>query len=344
MNLIIVFCLASFLVLTNKKVLMQTAILIVTLLFALRTNVPDISNYEDIYVNPLEYGDGIEYGFLVFCDFFRNILGISFRPFLFIITLLLFEIWLFLSVKLLDTYRVGLAFVIFLSYWGIFFYGIVFRAAISITLCYIALYILLKYNNKWKYLYVVLFILLATNLQVGSILFFFSFLLNRRLSSLFLYIVISLSIIFLFASSLLPIESYITAFSLLIESARIYHYSEHIDDSQGISIITWVYILSSFLLVYYRRFISADLFVNRVYNLFLNMFVFGTLLSSILCNVDSASRFPAQWLFFDFIVFFILLTKNNSVYIRKMQYPFASLIALVKIYALLHYFPLLLNF
>ena len=147
MKLIVVYIFSIFLFRSKGKGLHHVAILILSALFSMRgITVPDTEPYMDIYKAGSNY-IGIEQGFLWLCDYF-NSWGASFPVFVFFLSIVMLEMWYYCSCKIFGKNSVGVMAIMMLSYFGFYFYGIVLRSAIAITLCYFGITILFSVKRK----------------------------------------------------------------------------------------------------------------------------------------------------------------------------------------------------
>lgn len=338
MTLIIVIFIASLFAFHKTKNSLHISILLLSYLFSCRsTLVPDTEAYMSIYEYGLDWHEPIEIGFLYLCHIFKNIIHFSFAGFIFVITLLLFETWYYIVKRLLVGYDIRVAFVIFLSYYGIFFYGVVLRSAIAITLCMVGIYYLNSHRTTKSLVIYIVLVLISALFQVGSLLFLFTPLCYRRYSQKTLYTIIYLSVVVLFVSSTSYISTIIEQFSQLVNIGRMGDYASNYVENSGFSIQVLLNIFIGGLLVYCR---GNDKFLQdfKTSNLFINMCVFATLIISLLNNFDSGARLGMQWSFFEFIPITILATRYKKIYIIMMTY------VVIKMFALLHYFPDIFNY
>ena len=344
MTLIIILLLSFILAKSKNWQIQQVSILLMVFLFGLRSyGIPDVENYIEMYRDTLDYDDGIEYGFLLLCHFFKTI-GFEFHGFLLLITFLMFESWWYLTRKITDSNIIFFPFIIFCSYWGVYYYGIVLRSAIAITLMFWGIFFLYSYKKKLGITLFSLFLFLSITIQIGSLLFLLVFLFRREIKAFYLYITVALSSLLLITGAFSSIGQYVVAISSFMGSQRFGHYVENMDGSDGASIRAWSYIVFAIMFICLRKYLNENERLREWYNLFLNMFILALVINSALWEIPVASRLPSQFLFFDYFLFYFVVCKSKSVHIRKASGPILLIVTMIKLFSLIHYFPDVLNF
>lgn len=136
---------------SRSRILHVCLILIYAFVFSLRSDsVPDTVAYKEMYLG--YYGsDTIESGYLWLCSVFRE-WGFSFREFLFIWIFACLIIWRYCTVRITKSNDLFVALMLFMSYMGIYNYGIILRAATALTIIFIALTYYLNSNSKYRIL------------------------------------------------------------------------------------------------------------------------------------------------------------------------------------------------
>lgn len=276
-------------------------------------SIADTPEYKEMFegVNSIPY----EKGFLFLCDFFHGI-GFSFRTFLFFISLIGLSIWLFITKIIIDKRLVLMAFIVYCSYMGIYYHGIVLRAGLAVLINYIGIYYgLVKRKNYIIFYACVLFSMLF---HISAILFaFVPIIVQKEYQSKTLYITLTVSFLFMFVSDN---ESYITNFLLYtignVELAgldRLGGYIEKAEES-ALSLTKIKYYLSGLMLIYLSNYIKRGYSKYKTFNIFKNVYIFGLLLLFLFSFAPGAARIAQLFLFFEFMPFIILY---ESIDIRK---------------------------
>lgn len=344
MIIIIVLMLVYFLCLSRDRLLHQFAIILLCFLFSGRSSlVPDTLNYEAIYNQNIASDDNIEIGFLYLCCLFKN-LGFSFREFLFIITLLCLESVYYYSTFFTSKGNAGTIILLLISYFGLYYYGIVLRSAIAITLCYCGIVNSLRKRSFLSKLSLILIIIIASTIHISTVLFILVFIAFFKIPSYLLKTIICLSIFFLTSTSVIPISQYIYSLTIALNATRLTHYANMLETSDGAGILSWLYVLISILGVKFRNSLLTKGIDNYIYNCFLNLYIFGSLINSILWQIPGGSRVSMQFLFFEFIIIYFLIFRIGLI--KKYKYKFISVGAycLIKTFALFHYIPNLMKY
>lgn len=351
MHLILVFLVVTILFCSKKGVLHQLAIILLVLFFSSRNElVPDTIEYIDIYNNP-DASLSFEVGYRFLCHFFKDILGLTFKQYLAVILFILLELFYYTTKKLFPIYKTGVLTVLLLSYFGFFYYGIVLRNSIAITISYSAIPLLIQ-NTNYKILRKSIRLLLFWGIVFFASLFHQAALLFVIVPFLLFsfpqwtkYLLLLLSSVLLFLGTISPIYSFISSFILDNEIARVSAYFVRDLSSDWAGVLQWYYVGFGFLFVFNDKNV---VFLNdkekRLYTLFLNLYIVGVFLNSALWQVDVAARFAMQILFFDFILFYVLVFRNvktKDIYFKV--FLFLSICG-IQFFSLIHFVPLILNY
>ena len=347
MKIIIVYIVITFFSLfTRGKVFEYLSVVLLSFFFASRSLfVPDAAAYQDFYLTNISEGSSIEYGYMYLCYIFHSILGVSFRVYLFILSLFLLMCWRFSINRLFPKVPFQFFLISFLPFFGFYYYGAVLRASIAITISMVGMSFLFKDNSSKRIIIYLLCVLLAMQFHVTAILFFFVFLALPEYKNHTLYILIALSVFFITRGNLPLVDAYLAGVVEYFSFDRLSPYFMRYTQVNT-SILSITYIIISFVAVYYRKhltFYTID--EKRLFNIILNMHVLATLLNSMVDKVQAATRLPMQWLFFEFVVVTLLCLRhpymkaNSSL--RNIVFLFYSF---VMFFAFIHYFPLFLKY
>lgn len=338
MKIIIILIIVYLLCISEKKALHQVAILLLCFLFANRaTSVPDTLNYIEIYEQNLTIIDNIEIGYLYLCAFFHS-LGLSFSQYLFCILFICLEILYKHTSTILRNRHIGIALVMLMSYFGLYYYGIVLRSAIAITICFCGIANVLFKQTPTSKLILLILIILASTIHISSLLFLLAFISFINLPKSILWAIIIATVLLLTTTSIIPISQFIEYVTVGLNANRLTRYASMLETSDGASILSWTYIFISAVALRKKNNIRND-FDKNVCNCFLNLYIFGSLINSLFWQIPGGSRLSAQFLFFEFIVVYYLIFKMDLVRRYGNQLMIGVLYVTIKTFALFHYYP-----
>lgn len=287
--------------------------------------IPDTEPYWEIF-SGYKIGS-YEKGFLFLCDVFRGFC-FSFRTFLFFVSLIGLSIWSFITIRIIDKRLILLAFIVYSSYMGIYYHGIVLRAGLAVVINYIGIYYGLVKRKKYIIFYAC--VLFSMLFHISAILFaFVPIIVQKEYQAKTLYITLTVSFLFMFISANI---SYITNFLLYIIDnvelnglGRLGGYIEKAEES-ALSLTKIKYYLSGLMLIYLSNYIKRDYSKYKTFNIFKNIYVLGLLLLFLFSFAPGAARIAQLFLFFEFIPFIILY---ESIEIRKKNFLRIFLFVLV---------------
>lgn len=341
MKIIIVLISAYLLCISNTKIFHHIAILLLCILFASRTTaIPDTINYVDIYETNLVSNDSIEIGYLYLCKFFQS-LGFSFNQYLFCILLICLELIYKYTCVLLKNKYIGIALIMLISYFGLYYYGIVLRSSIAITLCYCGIANALIKETRSSKITLFILILVSSTIHISSLLFIFSFIAFYQIPKPILLIVICITVLLLTTTSVIPVSQYIESITLALNANRLTRYASMLETADGASLLSWTYILISVVALKFRDSIKND-YDKKVYNCFLNLYLCGSLINSLFWQIPGGSRLSMQLLFFEFIIVYYLVFRVDMMRRYSNQMLLVFFYVLIKSFALFHYTPSLL--
>lgn len=343
-NLIIVAIIVFLLALNNSKIKNHAVIIMLSLLFGSRPmDVPDTVNYYDIFLYSMD--DSMfhyEYGYRLLNYFCHDVLGLGFHLYLFLLSFLMLEIWYFCTRKMVPNAHISLMMLLYISFYGFYFDGVVTRNALAIMICYLGIYILF-FNRKYiKYVFYVLLVLLAFTQHAAAILFLVVPFLFRKFGDKFIYGWLIVNFLLIIFSSAGFVEGILGRFIVYDEFSRFSHYGDgSYENEQGLSILFLLNFVLSIVCAVFRKTIHDDR--KQVYNIFLNIFLFGVTLDCATWTLSTASRLGAQFISFSFIPLYLLFCESSLM--KKQAGKVAVyLLSFAEFYALIHYFPLFLNF
>lgn len=342
MTFIIVYLLVIFLFSINRKWSHQLSIIVLSILFASRNkSVPDTVPYMEMYNDVSGYG-GIEPGFLRICEFFHN-LGIPFSVFIFIISIIMLETWYYCTQRIFGKNSVGVMAIMMLSYFGFYFYGMVLRSAIAITLCYIGVMVLLTKKINWySYLKYYIIVFLAFQFHQSVVLFSLAPLMLVKFNLKLQYLIAVSSFLFLFITDILPIKNYLELYLNAYEGSRFGYFLERDFNSTRAGIRSVLYSVISVFSVYCASKVNPNCDQRRIIDFFVNIYIVGAIINSLIWELPAATRLPMNWLFFEFAVVYCVTFYNNQLI--KQKRLIILMYTIISFAVLLHSFPLILNY
>lgn len=332
-----------FLLFTWKKrnSTMPTVLLLVSyiIVFTFRSmNVSDTEAYVLIFNNV--YDVGIENGFKFVCNVLRGS-GVSFRQFLFVIALFNITIWALCTRKILQQNNLLIPLLFFMSYSGIYTYGIILRASMAESIMLVAItYMFLHYNvvhsknvnkqsnvlkhfsRKLSLKIIVLFTLLymLTFLFHQTALIFIVILIVYfvPLSSKIRYIISAFSLlVFLFPN----VTSIISNYLMLFISTNDLRFSGYLSEAGtlelGITQTFWV--ISAFFYIHCTNYIQDEKNRNK-YIFILNIFVIGVFFTALLSFVTAGVRVGLMLTFYEYLLPALLINYVKDT--RKKRIVF----------------------
>ncbi len=330
---------------SKHKSAIHIAILLFGILFSMRNDlVPDTIPYRELYNYNISSETSSEIGFLYLCYFFHNILGLSFAQFLFIFTVSLMELWCYITKKMLPGYQLPMLFIGFMSYFGIFFFGIVLRSSLAILTVYWGLTFLIKKSILGSIVFI-LSLGLAFLFHRTSIIFLLAFVCLINYNKYILYTLIGVAILAAITHPFASIQGQLELF--LGASEEFSKYNSYAMDetlNTGFDAIFTSYVLIGLVGVYMRKYIGGSEKERVIYNLLLNLYVIGIMLDSVMADFRAGGRLPMQFLYFEVIVVYMILFRNKKIAKLNAKPLYFMLFMMAKLTLLLHRTPLLLNY
>ncbi|WP_369696123.1 EpsG family protein [Parabacteroides gordonii] len=282
---------------------------IIALLSLLRSdNIPDTLEYKEIYLfQSME--DIVETGFMFINKSFLSF-GVSFHLFLLIYLCFLFCCYFLCTRKLVE--NVNLAFLLFLPYFGFYYFGIIIRVALAISICYIGITYLLNHKTPYGIFFYYAIVTIAFFIHQTTILFYILPLVGFiNIKKKYLYVILSIGILLPFISLQNQILTQLETMSQLLSfSPRFQKYIDHADTSSqmyGLSKIKFG--LCGILFVYLKDYIYPN--KVKTYNFFLNTYCIGTILTLMFYFVPAGGRLGEIFIFFEFILLTFLYEYSS---------------------------------
>lgn len=331
----------------NKKWFVHFLFITLSYILAMGSSlIPDRDNYLEIYNEPyaINHIGNFEYAFLMLCYFFHFVLEIEFKDFLFILFFISFEIWFIITNQIFKKDNIFIAFALFMSFYGFFYFGIVIRNMVALIFLYAAFYFFLLKSGALKYIMFFVFCLLAYEFhRISGVFLLLIPLLNIKIPQRSLFWLFLLSIIIMLTGSLSFIQIIVKE-SLQIEGFdRVEHYVNSTDT--GASIIS-VQILFNFIismLLLMQR-VNIDEGKKHIYDFFLNLNIMGLLVMAICWKMPSAYRLYNYFFFYNFIPLFCIFFYTNSKLMYRLRYIGSILLSFVYLIILIYCNPFMLLF
>ena len=338
--LILFFILTCILALINKKKLIHVLFLSFAYLFSIMRHeeIPDTVNYIELYNDPLALNHigNFETGYIFLCYLFNDILGVKFELFIFIWSLSFFEIWYAISRKLLPKDNLIMAFSLFMSFYGFFYFGIAFRNMIALMIVYSAIFIYLHYKKVIKYFICLLLCLLAYEFHRTTILFLLLIpFINKKYHKSVYIIMYSLSVLLLILSNMDIFNGVFGIMGNIEEFERLEHYMKEVDNNTS---VFSVQILLNFLVSIYS-YLQRDNIMEenkKIYNFFFNLNVVGILFMCISLKMPVAYRFYNTFFFFNFILLYLMFYRNKLPLFIKHGYLYSIIASVVYFVSLIY--------
>lgn len=345
MLIIVTFIIALLICRSNIKGGIHIAILLFGFLFSMRNDlVPDTIPYRDLFNRNISLEVSAEIGYVYLCYFFHNVLGTSFGQFLFVFTVVFMEVWCLITKKILPSYKLPMLYMGFMSYFGIFYFGVVLRASVAIIIAYWGMTFLIKKSLSTSIVFI-LFLGFAFLFHKTSIIFLLAFVCLINYNKYILYTLIGVAILAAITHPFASIQGQLELF--LGASEEFSKYNSYAMDetlNTGFDAIFTSYVLIGLVGVYMRKYIGNSERERVIYNLLLNLYVIGILLDSVMADFRAGGRLPMQFLYFEVIVVYMILFRNRKMAKLNAKPLYFMLFMMAKLILLLHRTPLLLNY
>ena len=172
-HIIFIFIVILFISLSKKKAALFLCFALVLWLFSFRTNeIPDTEVYHWMYDDPISRLGHNEFGFLLIGYIFKTITNADFIVYYLALVGICLFLWYYGSRKLLDgNEHWGMLFLIFISFFGFLYMGVLIRNCISELLVFSGLVFLINERGKKSHILYIMFVLIATSIHKSSIIF-----------------------------------------------------------------------------------------------------------------------------------------------------------------------------
>ena len=307
--------------------------------------ISDSLNYRDIYY----FGDvdlQIEVGYLFLCGFFRN-MGLPFEAFLCFINALCFCLLGYIYVKCFGWRDVLIPYIVLISFFGSWNYGIIIRASIASTFILLAVYYLYccrqTVSLKNLLLYYVIIVCAFFIHRSAFVFFLVPVFVNIDFKSGYLYLLLIVA----FILPNIPIlndmvYSLVTTFGSIVGTDKFDIYSNlaHNNGLRSISLMS--YILFGALFVYMKGHLNLSAYQYRFYNVMVNLYVVGVVLVGLFSSIPAGERLSYLFLTFDSLLMSYCFIYSNANVLFKYMCLFV--VVAVNLFSLFRKVPELLSY
>lgn len=262
-------------------------------------------------------------------------LNFDFNSFLFCMLVLMIGVWHYSTKKILQD--IHLALLLFISFIGIFFWGVVLRAALGLTMGYLAFVILQNKENNYRYYCFYTLITIATFFHYSIALFaIFPLFVHRYYSASILYFILVL-LLFIPLINLQYLLSGVLNSALNIDIfTRFSGYMSNDDYYSNVYPLRYVKnIFFGFCFVYARMYLLSK---KEIYNYFLNIYIIGCMIAMGLHFIGAGgSRLALNCFFFEFLLWGLIYQgssfKKKSMLLLLIAFAVINFSDLVRTYS-----------
>ena len=347
-SIFLFYILAVITCIIRNKWVIHAVIIGFAYLFSTRNdNVPDTENYINIFEDATWYilnGTG-DIGFSLLNLVSHDFLHLTYPVFLFILTFLLMEFWLYSTKKLFPNGRYGVLFLLFISYFGFFYLGITIRNAIALILCNHAVVCYLCRDKK-KILFFSIWVILATLFHKTSIIFFVLIpFLRMRIKPIILIFILLFSTTFAIFNNIPVVKTILETISSYTDGYD--KYSEYTNDKVVTKFLTVTFLMELVISIaviwgYYSvRLSKRSMYLYMTYSKFV---LFGLVIHLALWTMPVVTRLSREFIFFSSVIFYLQLFHNQAKMGINTRYICTVLISLAYFVVLIYAESSILNY
>lgn len=344
MTFIIFFWLVIFFLLFSKnRISLHIIIFICALFMSIRgLETPDTLSYLEWFEYPPLLSPHVEKGYAIFCLFFND-LGFSFRFYLFLLAFIEMEIWVYCTRRLFPHSNINILLAMCLSFYGIYFWGCVLRASMSITIAYLAFTFLLSNRGPLikKLLLYYMLILLASCFHISALIYLLCPLLTMNIAGKIRWIVLLGGIVLVFLLDQIGLTNYMElVIGNVEEMNRFQHYTDD-EDKNSILSFFWIisFVISLTIVINYEKILKKG--NPKIRRFMMNLYLIGFLLLTLTINIPAGSRLGMMFTFFEFGVIYYFSTLLKS---KRRQMVLYGSYSFLRFAYMIHSFPLFLNY
>lgn len=343
-NIIIVFFVILFITLYKPKISFILGSLCLLWMLSLRTNeIPDTDVYKWMYDDPFSRMDYNEVGYLFLGYGFKSITNADFIVYNLFVSSLCLVLW-YIGIKRLfpNENKIGIPFLIFLSFYGFFYFGITIRNCLSSLLIFYGVSLYLTKKSKLRIVLYLVIVLLAVFIHKSALFFFvYLFIINRKISTSGYYGIFGLCVFVWLFSGIGISRGIIGELSHISLLDKLDGYAESREASPNM--LSLQIIMNFFISCYSircRRFILPIL--KKTYDSFLKINMLGLITMSLIWSIPTAYRFYNMFFFYNFILIYLFIFKNIRIKNNKMKNSIFLGVSVVYFAILLYCFPVML--
>ncbi|MCE5344877.1 MAG: EpsG family protein [Bacteroidales bacterium] len=323
-----------------KTACLFLAYLWLILIFSFRgPEVPDTLAYMKIYYGNFA-ASYFEYLYSILCRLARSV-GLGFNGFLFLYQIILFILWFTATRKILTD--IHLAFMVFLPFMGVYNFGIIIRAGMGLSVCYIALTYLIQNRSLKGYIIYYTIVTAAVFFHQSMIVFYILPLyVFKDIKTLFLFIIIIISVLIPLFNIQHIIANFLEAYIKFFSFNKFLSYTQiHANFSlHAIYSLTMIkYTIMAIIFLWLRPKITSK---KELYNFFLNIYITGVLMISMTFFIAAGNRLAYMFFFFEFAL--VGLVYEYSELPKKLVFLSAILLALLNYANLVSAIPVMLTY
>ena len=313
-------------------------------LFSFRTNeIPDTSVYSWMYEDSMSRMDVNEIGYLYICNLVNTYAGIDLVTFFLIQIAFCLIVWYNITKRILtDETDFGMCFLLFVAFYGFFYFGVTTRNALSeiLVLCGFGNFLVLK--NKKRYYFYFLFILLASLIHRSAAIFIVLLpILKSKPSTSLLFRCYFLCVVFWLLGGAGISRGIVDEFSKISLFSKLENYStskETVPSMLSLQIL--INLVLTFVAIAQKKFINEE--YRNTYRYFLNLNMIGLVTLSLIWPVPTSYRFYNMFFFFNYILLYLLIFQNKNFKLRGVKSIMAVFVSIVYFATLIHAFPFML--
>lgn len=343
-NIILVFLLIILVTLFSKKRSVFICFAVLLWLFSFRTNeIPDTETYGWMYEDPISRFGYNEFGYLFVGYVFKIVTDAEFIVFYLTMVGVCLLLWYYGSRKLLpNNEHFGMLFLIFISFFGFLYMGVLIRNSISELLVLCGLSMFITQNGKKRYILFLLFIGIATLFHKSSLFFLFFIPLFRiKISTIAYYR------LFLICVTVWMISGVGLAKDIVEEISKISMFSNYEKFATSSELSPNMFSLQVLISIFIsycaiRNNEKIESGYKIIYNYFLKINMVGLVVLSIIWSLPTSYRFYNMFFFFNYILIYLMIFQNERIRTMSKQLFYSVSISVVYFLILLHSFSFML--
>ena len=293
-----------------------------------------------MYYNPKSHQKS-EYGYRLLGDIFRQLTGADFMAFYIFVVAIGLLIWLLCTRKLFHQERYGILLLLFMPFYGYFYFGVTIRNALAEIIVYGA-FVTFLLAKRYRWILYVSLVILASFIHRSSLAFLIViFFANANLKSFHLLVIYGLCVCFWLMSGFDFAQGVLLQISQLDVLSKVSHFANRsLMNTNMFSLQNIVAFIMMLLCIMQKDCITSR--YQRIYSFFLNVSLVGLFVMSLFWHVPTAYRFYNMFFFFNFPILYLVTFHNKLVNINLLKYSFAVLFSIIYFSTLIYCNPFFL--